>query len=1042
MTDFEKYFEALQAQQIDEITEHSHRTHLQQLLESIAGENIKILHKPKREGKFGAPDFKIMHTESIIGYLENKKIEENLDKILKTEQIKKYQSLSDNILITNYIDWIWLKEGKIQARETLCFLTEVTDKRKKLDPLKVSAVRGLIGSFFSQAPKEISDAKKLAEALAIRARILKDFLHDELKRQENERIDGRLYHLYETFKDYIFQELSIEEFADTFAQNLACGLFLAKLNADNQAVNLYNAKKFIPTSFELIRELVNFLDELDNEEYRQTKWIVEEVLNMMNRLDLRAIQETLSYTHKRKDANNLTIKDPYIYFYEDFLAAYDQKLRKAKGVYYTPSPVVNFIVRAIDEVLVNTFQIEEGLADHNQVTVLDFATGTGTFLIEILQQILEKLPKDSGKKELLIKEHILKNIFGFEYLIAPYTIAHLKLSQFLKDNGYELKSKERLQVYLTNTLEPISSQIRIPFLPALTEESRKAQQIKEKPILVITGNPPYAYHSKNKGKWILQKMQTYYFVDGEKIKERNPKGLQDDYVKFIRFAQDKIDAVEEGIVGIITNHTFLLNPTFLGMRQSLMNTFNQMYFINLHGNAKMKEKTLEGGRDENIFDIEQGVAISLFIKKKGLPTKIFYTDFYGTRKAKYARCSEENINSIQWQEFVPESPLYLFQEISSASKNNYNRFWSINDIFQIKSSGITTHRDYFVYAFDKTELRKRISDLKNEGISNEKIMEKYQLENSPTFSLNKKREDLRKLKEEDMFYQVCQYRPFDDRVLFFHEILIDRPRKEIMLSIQDNNIALVSGRAGRVVGGSEWNLSFVTDKISDTNLFYRGGAVVFPLYILSNGIEKIFFGNQVSEPQIEYGEQNGKYRKEENFTANFRKYIDEYYQCHLSPQEIFGYLYAVLYSPSYRQRYAELLKIDFPKIPFTEDKYIFQQLSDLGKQLIDCHLLKKKRLDSLGNFIGKGNNIVEKIDYVVENQIGRVYINENQYFNNVSEEVFNFVIGGYPVLKKLLKERKDRNILLEIEQIEQTIRALAHTIELMKEIDTLTSSWV
>lgn len=985
MTDFEKYFEALQAHRIDEITEHSHRTHLQQLLEGIAGENIKILHEPKREGKFGAPDFKITHTESIIGYVENKKIEENLDKILKTEQIKKYQSLSDNILITNYIDWIWLKEGKIQARETLCFLTEVTDKRKRLDPLKVSAVRGLISSFFSQAPKEISDAKKLAEALAIRARILKDFLHDELKRQENERIDGRLYQLYETFKYYIFQELSIEEFADTFAQNLAYGLFLAKLNADTQAVNLYNAKKFIPTSFELIRELVNFLDELDNEEYRQMKWIVEEVLTMMNRLDLRAIQETLSFTQKRKDADNITIKDPYIYFYEDFLAAYDKKLRQAKGVYYTPSPVVNFIVRAIDDVLVNTFQIQEGLADRKQVTVLDFATGTGTFLIEILQQIFEKLPKDSGKKELLIKEHILKNIFGFEYLIAPYTIAHLKLSQFLKDNGYELKSKERLQVYLTNTLEPISSQIRIPFLPALTEESRKAQQIKEKLILVITGNPPYEAHSKNVSKWIKNKMEDYKFVNGVKINERNLKVLQDDYVKFIRFAQDKMKDIDKGVVGIITNHSFLDNPTFRGMRKSLMETFNQIFLIDLHGNADKREKAPEGLRNENIFDIKTGVSISIFVKNTEIKNRqVLHYDLWGSRKEKYEWCLKESLKSLNYTIVEPEAPFYLFIPQNKQTKEIYEKYISIKDIFKIESSGIKTHNDEALIAFTDNELLAKVKKSFGEKINPDLI-------------------------------KSILYRPFDKRKIYYDNKLVTRARDKFYKTVDVDNLYLVISRQTTTLG---YQHAIVSDAMIEMKaISHDRGSYAFPLFISK---KENFF----------------------NIQEKFVERIKNLYNDEMSPQEIFGYLYAVLYSPSYRQRYAELLKIDFPKMPFTEDKQIFKQLSDLGKQLIDCHLLKKKRLGSLGDFIGQGNNIVEKIDYVVENQVGRIYINENQYFNNVSEEVFNFIIGGYPVLKKLLKERKDRNILLEIEQIEQIIRALAHTIELMKEIDALTRNWI
>ncbi len=1042
MTEFEIYFRSLQSQKISDITEHSHRPALKDLVESLAGAEVKILHEPKREGKFGSPDFKITHTESIIGYIENKKIDENLDKILKSDQIKKYQSLSDNILITNYIEWIWIKEGKIQQRETLCFLTDIENKKAKLDSTKVSIVEKLIKSFLSQAPKEIADAKLLAEALAVRAKLLKDFLLDELKRQEIEHTEGRLYQLYETFKSFVFHELTVSEFSDAFSQNLVYGLFLAKLNADVKPINLNNAWDYIPSSFELIKELVDFLKELKRDEYRETKWIVEEVLTIMNNLDLLAIHKSLSFSKRKKDTEYY---DPYIYLYEKFLAAYDKKLRQAKGVYYTPPQVVNFIVRAIDDILIDTFKIKDGLGDRNKVTVLDFATGTGTFLVEVLQQIFDKLPTGSGKKDFVVKEHVLKNIFGFEYLIAPYTIAHLKLSQFLKDNGYNLEDKERLQIFLTNTLDPINTQQRIPFLPALTEESKQAQKIKDKPILVITGNPPYSIHSKNNGDWIKNKIEDYKIVDGQKLKERNPKALQDDYVKFIRFAQNKIDKIEEGIVGIITNHTFLFNPTFPGMRQNLMKTFNQMYFINLHGNAKMKEKTPEGGKDENVFDIEQGVAISILIKKKGLPQKVFYSDFYGSRKHKYESSLEETIKSIEWKELNPNAPTYLFQPINEELKEEYNEYWSLLKIFKLSSSGIKTHRDHFAYAFEVSELKKRISDFRNLSISDDNISEKYSIKDTRDWKLRLNREKNLKLAKPGQYYQECIYRPFDNRNIFFHETIVELPRKEIMLNIQESNIALISGRAGQVVGGDEWNLSFIANKIADVNLFYRGGAVLFPLYILRNGTEAMFFEgnkNEVNEPQVYYGKRGVEFYKKENFLKDFRDYIDAHYKQRFSPETIFNYIYAILHSPTYRSKYEEFLKIDFPRIPFVKDKKIFKELSELGNELIRVHLLETEIKNSIGNFLGDGNNTVEEISFRVEKKIGKLFINKTQYFNNVSADIFKFSIGGYPVLHKYLSERKNIKLHFELDHLEEVIKALDFTIKQMKKIDKITKNWI
>jgi hypothetical protein len=1017
MIDFEKYFKSLQSQRISEITEHTHRGHLQQLLESLSGSSIKILHEPKREGRFGAPDFKITQSESIIGYIENKKIEENLDKILKSNQIKKYQSLSDNILITNYIDWIWIKNGEVQQRENLCFLTDIENKRKKLDTTKAEAVRKLIQSFFSQAPKEIADTKKLANALAVRAKLLKDFLFEELLRQEKEHQEGRLFQLFETFKNFVFQELSIEDFADAFAQNLAYGLFLAKLNADTQLVNLYNAKKFIPTSFELIRELVNFLDELDNEEYKETKWLVEEILTIMNHLDLNAIHQSLSFNQKRKDIDNIPIKDPYVYFYEDFLAEYDTKLRKSKGVYYTPPPVVNFIVRAIDDILVDTFGIKDGLADRNKVTVLDFATGTGTFLVEILQQIFEKLPKDSGRKELLIKEHILKNIFGFEYLIAPYTIAHLKLSQFLKDNEYELKSKERLQVYLTNTLEPIPAQIKIPLLPALTEESKQAQRVKDKPILVITGNPPYSIHSKNNNEWIKNKIEDYKIVDDKKFKERNPKGLQDDYVKFIRFAQDKMDAVEEGIVGIITNHSFLDNPTFRGMRQSLMKTFNQIFVIDLHGNSYKQESNPNGERDENVFDIKAGVAISILIKKKNIPSSIFHSEFWGMRKSKYTQCLNNSLKTIHLKSLQPSKPLYVFKPQNEDLKELYYSFYGLKDIFYKSSSGVKTHRDHFAIAFERSELEKRLSDFRNLNYSDNQIAETYKLKDTRDWKLTSSRISLSKNDDFKREFIEYLYRPFDVRVTYFSKDIIELPRKEIMQNFDGENVALVSTRLNRQLSN---NYFFVSNLICDVHLLDTADSVLIsPLYIYSSD------------------------KKEINFSSKFREQFKDLLDI-FSEEQVFSYIYAILQSPSYQTKYAEFLKFDFPRIPFTKDKKLFQQLSDLGKELIHVHLLKLENINALSiEFMGKGNSEVEKIVFVEEEKIGKLYVNKNQYFSNIPKNVYEFYVGGYQVLDKFLKDRKGRKFGLEdVDLIVKIIHSIDFTIKQIQKIDSLTKHWI
>jgi hypothetical protein len=576
---FDRYLLALRKTPIDEKTEHTDRGALQNLLQAIAnecGSGIAVQHEPKRIADKGAPDFKVTKSGLILGYVENKAIGENLDKVLKSDQIKRYRTLSQNIIVTDYLHFIWINKDVIQ-RETLCHEADLESSRYRLREDRVAAVNKLLDGFFSTAPEGIGRAQQLALELATRSRLLRDYLGEELIRQEREHKEGRLYGLFQIFRDQVFHELTLNEFAEAYAQMLAYGLFLARLNSDSEPITLHNAREYVPGSFRLIRELVDFLVELEKEEYRDVRWVVEEVLSIVNGLDLAAIHEDLSFRQRKaisrkvrasdEEEHRLFERDPFIYFYEDYLKAYDPAMRKSRGVYYTPPPVVNFIVRAVDDVLKQSFEIPEGLADNQRVTVLDFACGTGTFLLEVFQRILDNIGgANSGRADLIVREHFLKHIFGFEYLIAPYTIAHLKLSQYLMDQSHPLKRNERLQVFLTNTLEPVEPQANL-LLPAISAEVRAAQSVKEQPILAIIGNPPYSVESKNTGEWITLRIEPYKFVDGIHFGERK-HSLGDDYVKFIRFAQLKMDEVKAGVVGVITNRRYLDNVTFRGMRQS------------------------------------------------------------------------------------------------------------------------------------------------------------------------------------------------------------------------------------------------------------------------------------------------------------------------------------------------------------------------------------------------------------------------------------------------------------------------------------------
>ncbi|MDP3183023.1 MAG: type ISP restriction/modification enzyme [Desulfobaccales bacterium] len=1014
---FKVYFEQIKKLDVKDSTEHTLRPALDALLNALAGKKIKVIHEPKHDptGK-GAPDFKFKTDECILGYLENKKIGEKLDQFLKSDQIVKYNRLSGNLILTNYLEWIWLKDGAILKRETLGYLSDVGYPKARLDPDKAKWVAALIAAFLSTPPKGIGRAKDLALALAIRCHELREFLTEELIRQEREHQQGKLFGLFGIFKKDVFHELDIAGFADAFAQMLGYGLFLARLNNGNGApISLNNAKQFIPTNFELIRELVDFLDEMDKEEYREIKGLIEEILSILNTLNLAALQEDLAFSKRQgrlflqtEEERLLFAKDPYVYFYEGFLKAYDKDMRKSRGVYYTPRPVVNFIVRAVNDILKSTFGIPEGLADRKRVTVLDFATGTGTFLLEVLQQILEVVPE--GLRDQLISEHALKNLYGFEYLIAPYTIAHLKLSQYLQDKGFRMKPKERLQIYLTNTLEPIEPQQNW-LLPALSKEVALAQNVKEKPILVITGNPPYKGHSLNKGKWITGLIEDYRKDFPELKKPGQGKWLQDDYVKFIRFAQWKMESVDEGIVGIITNHSFLDNPTFKGMRKSLLGTFNQIYVLDLHGSSRKKETAPDGSKDENVFDIEQGVAISILIKKVGLQRKIFHADMWGRSTYKYYACMEGNINTVAWTQVEPDRQLYLFVPRDNELSEAYNKFPSIPEIFAPvgdSAPGIVTTHDEFAISFDKEEAIRKVKQLLDTKIETE-ARKLFTLCSQNQWNYERAKIQLANGKWKTETAEIL-YRPFDKRwTVFNSNVAVHRRERVMRHMLAGENVGIITTRLTK----DDWS-ALATDQICAHKSGSRYDiSYLFPLYLyLFKGKERI-----------------------ENIAPAFRQFIDKKYGHHYEPEEILGYIYAVLHSPTYRRKYAEFLKIDFPRIPFVDDHTTFEKLAALGRQLVQAHLLKDIPA-TLKVEVTKGSDAVEKPVYAAPQQ--RLYFNAEQYFAPVPEDVWNFHIGGYQVLDKYLKSRKGRELSLdEKENIMNVIKVLRFTIDRMQEIDEI-----
>lgn len=1014
--ELQKYFKEVRNRYLSgDYTEVTYRTPFENLIGGL-NSHYNLIHEPKRDIEIGAPDFKAFYDNQMIGYIETKDIDKNLDRMLETDQIKRYIASIDNLILTNYFQFILIRKGRKVYDCNLFTISDLDKGSLIISDDKIKTFFSLINEFFGYKLPTIASAEDLAIELSKRAKLLKELakeqLLDDLKKVENGENPSSIYDFYQGIKELI-KDIELEDCADAYAQTVTYGLFLAKKGCQNE-LNIKTASSYIPKSVGVIKRI--FLNISGEEFPPNVSWIVEDIINILNATNL---DEILTKIDKRGKKD----KDPIIFFYEDFLNYYEPEKRKHLGVYYTPRPVVNFIVNSVHSVLKELFDKPLGFAD-DSVNVLDPAIGTGTFFWIAYLVVLNEL-KNQGLSGIIsdkIRNHLLKHFYGFELLITPYVISHLKLTDLLQRWHYMFGDDERVQIYLTNTLEPSDVHGLLPFLREITEESRIANLIKtEKPILVVMGNPPYAGISANKGKWIddlLKEGYTradgsrddgYYRVDGRALEEKNPKWLQDDYVKFIRYAQWKIDKNGEGVVGYITNHSYLDNPTFRGMRGSLLQSFDRIYILNLHGNALKKEKCPDGGKDENVFDIKQGVTIGIFIKSKKLgKRRIYYADLWGLKEDKYRWLDRHTIDNVEWQEIKPISPFYFFVPKNTASEEEYNKFWKITDIFPVNSVGVVTSRDDFVIDFDKEELKKRIKDFRNNEIPDDKIKNKFKLKDKKNWKLADARKKV--IEDEDWLNSINKilYRPFDIRWIFYDDKVIERSRKEVMRHMLKENLGLITVR--QVKAGEIWYHCWITDEIIESSYISNKTSEInylFPLYLYSDS------------------------GKTPNFSPEFLKFISEKYDKTLTPEEIFYYIYAILHSPTYRKKYEEFLRYDFPRIPFVDDYDVFKKLSNLGKELVELHLMKK-RLPIKVKFDIPGSNIVERVKY--EN--GMVWINKEQYFDGAPEDVWNFYIGGYQVLDKWLKSRKNRRLEgNDIEQFLQIVGIIRETIRLMEEID-------
>ncbi|GHP79689.1 DNA methyltransferase [Helicobacter pylori] len=855
--------------------------------------------------------------------------------------------------------------------------------------------------------------------------------------------------------------MSFEDFSDAFAQTLTYSLFLAKLNHPFEKINLDNVRSSIPENFAVIREMADFLKKLDG--IKEIQWLLNEILSSINHVDMDSIL---------KDLND--DKNPYLHFYETFLSAYDPKLRESKGVYYTPDSVVKFIINALDSLLKTHFKDAplglKSALDNENIKLLDFATGTGTFLLEAFRKALEmRKTSDGGISTKEDKyQNLLKQFYGFEYLIAPYAIAHLNLSQAFKEEFKKpLKENDALKIILTNTLiQPSEIAAYRGLNPIFETELLNAQEIKkDENILIITGNPPYSGASSNEGlfewevkatygiepefqtieieknvkltdkiKTLLKNIQTQKQGDKSvkntnkdalknlkqiysKYKlqnEKNPKWLLDDYVKFMRFAQNKIESLGHGLFGFISNNAFLDNLTFRGLRRSLLECYDELYILNLHGDARKKEKTPQGADDENVFNIKQGVSINLFVKNpQTTKQKIHYYDVYGERAEKYAFLVQNDLNSIEWLELTPRKPFYLLLPLETRLLDEYEQGFSVQKMFQISSVGIVTGRDRIFIANNTESLKEQVLKYCNEF--------------------------------NEQYIKDIHYRPFDIRKVYYDTKKLERARENTFKHMLPpppptnpktpnqtrKNVALNTPRQLKN-NDKSWTQCFISSCINDQGLSSggNGAGVNYPLY-------------QFRDPNYT-----------ENFTPEFRGFIDKHYNHSFEPLEILGYIYALLYSPNYRKRYEGFLKIDYPKILFTENKDLFRVLSLLGIELIGLHVLNQESLNysfeklkdaTIGESgylpsdksteAHERNPIIKKPSHNEPEQ--RLYINHSAYFRGVSQEIYDYRIGGYCVLDKYLKSHK--NEPCDFDHVTRIIKVIARTIEIQKMLGFLTS---
>jgi hypothetical protein len=1072
-------------------TEHTHRPALKTFLEAL-DPRITAVNEPKR-AECGAPDFVILRRadELVLGFIEAKDVDVSLDQAQKSEQLRRYLPAFSNLLLTDYLEFRWFVDGKERDRARIA---DVRDGRFVPNADGLAKASQMLRAYLERDPVRITNAAELARRLALHTKLIREGIVSAFQTgNASELLTGWRTVFTETLLPELADDARVPEFADMFAQTLAYGLFSARaLSSASARFTLAEAAKLIPRTNPFLRDFFDHITgpRLDDETFAG---YVQDIATLLECADMAAILEDFG-----RGIGAGRRRDPVVHFYETFLAAYDPRLRELRGVYYTPEPVVSYIVESIDWLLREKFGLKDGLGDRSKITctrqendetiekethrvlILDPATGTGTFLFEVIENIREQFEKKhkAGQWPAYVHEHLLPRLFGFELLMAPYAVAHFKiglelsgrhLPELFRANwAYKFTDRERLNIFLTNTLEDIEHIVPVAGpLAAISREANEAIAIKRhRPVLVVLGNPPYAnFGRQNRNDYILGLLADY--KRGLNEKKIN---LDDDFIKFVRWAHERIARTGQGVVGFITNNVYLDGLTHRRMRESLLETFDEIYILNLHGSSKKQETAPDGSKDDNVFDITVGVAIALFVKlppggkgaKKGKLATVHHADLWGLRKSKYDWLGKNNATTTTWTGFVPDKPDFRFIPRNAKYEREWNRGWSIRDAFVISGNGIKTERDSVSIHFTRGGIQTSVNEFRM--LDEMTLRLKYGLEkDSRDWSVERAKADVNQHKDQKLFSRIL-YRPFDIRHTWFSgksKGFIGTPAANLMRHfLAGENLGLITTRQTK----EEFGVLATSLIAGHKSCAGYDINTVFPLYLYANG--------DLPDGDLFEHDNGRRPNLSREFVAGCEKLLGLAFvpddrgnlKKTFGPEDVFHYAYAVFHAPGYRERYAEFLKLDFPRVPVTSDPGLFRRLCERGAELVALHTLKSHGPDLL-SFDVPGDNMVEQVIYVPSKaastrkpevqpdlkgrlpskprelpagSTGRVFINATQYFEGIPPAVWQFRIGGYQVAEKWLKDRKGRALNHdELEHYQHTVSALAETRRRMAEIDAI-----